>query len=570
MGKFASRFSEALLGRPKRWAYLFATLLTGIIWFITISQLNLAREMHMQSTEKNLLSVTRALHAHATKTLELADQAVMVILNEYKRKGLDLELATLVQETALKKDIFNLFSVVDKFGSIVLSTQPFVRIDIADRSHFKTHSTVDTGRLEIGEPVVGRVTGKVSINISRRINGEDDGFAGVVVVSMDPFYFTDVYGSLGLSDESVISLIREDGLVLVRRTDGQQAVSVDISETDILERVKSGEGPILDSSSPVDHVHRLWAYQQLDNLPLYVSVGVSIDQEIKPYLELRSQVYLLAALLTIIIYGFAYSIGRFVEKLNKSRRTAVDANQAKSEFLSNVSHELRSPLNGILGYAELLELKETDKEKISFIRYIHQSGEHLLSLVNSLLSLNRIEKGQIETSMTQEPIRDLIQEVLDAHAHSAKEKGLALSQFIDVSVPQTILCDRVKLLQILHNLIQNAVKFTSRGSVHVDARARGNTLEIIVADTGCGISEAHQKVVFDRFFQARADTPVADGLGIGLSIAQQMAYLLKGKITVESRLGVGSTFTLRLPLDASMQSGPANNGQSQTESLGVD
>ena len=551
MGQFALRFSGAFVSRPKLWAYLLATLLTGIIWVITLSQLNLAREMHMQSTEKNLLSVTRALHAHATKTLELADQAVLVILNEYKRKGLEMDLSTLVSETGLAKDIFNLFSVVDEYGSIVLSTRPFESIEIADRAHFKTHALYDTGRLEIDEPVIGRVTGKVSINISRRINDEEGGFAGVVVVSMDPFYFTDVYGSLGLSDESVISLIREDGLVLVRRSDGQQTVSLDISETDIISRVRSGEGPVVDSWSPVDHVHRLWAYQKLDNLPLYVSVGISIDQEIKPYLELRSQVYLLATLLTIIIYGFAYSIGRFVDKLNNSRRSAVDANQAKSEFLSNVSHELRSPLNGILGYAELLELKETDKEKISFIRYIHQSGAHLLSLVNSLLSLNRIEKGQVETHLTPEPIRALIQEVLDAHTHSAKAKGLAMTCFIEPAVPEIVRCDRVKLLQILHNLVQNAVKFTPQGSIRLEARKVDNWLEISVADTGCGISDEHQKVVFERFFQARADTPVADGLGIGLSIAQQMAHLMDGKITVASRLGIGSEFTLRLPLDSS-------------------
>lgn len=538
-----------LLPRIRFWAYVFATLLTIGLWTITLYQLHLVRLMHVQSTERNLLTVNRVLHAHATRTIQLADLAANVIKREFKQQGMGLDLNRLIQEKVLTEDSFNLFTIVGPDAHVALSTRPFERVNLADREHIKAHVNQDTGQLFVGKPVIGRVSGKASLQLTRRINQDDGSFGGVVVVSMDPFYFTDVYGSLGLNTNSVISLVRKDGLVLVRRTDKEQSIGVDVSDSPVFKKIISSDEPVFESWSPIDGVDRVWAFQELDNLPVFVAVGLDLDQELRPFYEMRTQIYLLASLLTVIIFGFTYAFLRFVGILNESRQSAISANRAKTEFLSNVSHELRTPLNGILGYTELLQVRETDPEKASFLNHIYQSGAHLLSLVSSLLALNRIEKGEIDLALKQEKLRPILQEVLDAHRQNANAKGLSLTLRIEPSTPDQVICDRVKLLQILHNLTQNAIKFTTKGYVHIVARTSGSRLEIAIEDTGCGISAEHQKTVFDRFFQSQGkEATEVEGFGIGLAIVKQLANLMQGDVSVQSTLGQGSIFTVRIPL----------------------
>ncbi len=565
--------SKVRFSQTKLIAYLFATVLTIGLWTITLYQLHLARDMHLQMTERNLVSVTRSLHAHATRTIQLADQAAVLIIREYRREGSSLDINQLIREKALTEDIFTLFTVVDENADVAISSRPFERVNLSDREHIKVHFNGDSNKLFAGRPVVGRVSGKASIQFTRRINAPNGGFGGVVVVSMDPYYFTDVYGSLGLSPQSVISLARDDGLLLVRRTDAGQSIGVDVPDSPVFQRIssdKTGAG-VFESHSPLDDVTRLWSYQKLDNMPLFVAVGVNLDQELKPYYEMRDQVYLLATLISLIIYGFAFAIGQFFEKLRDSQQAAINANKAKTEFLSNVSHELRTPINGILGYAELLEIKESDPEKAAFSRYIQESGTHLLSLVNSLLALNRIEKGELNLTLKRENLQAILREVVNAHQQSADNKGIFLRYHTDADVPGHLVCDRVKMLQILHNLVHNAIKFTNSGGVEIHVRIQkpillgtgpavqpgiqkapethARKLEIIIKDTGCGIPPEHLSTVFDRFFQTGARPAIdAEGSGLGLGIVRQLIRLMQGDVAVKSVPGEGSTFTIWLPL----------------------
>ncbi|AWB32819.1 sensor histidine kinase [Orrella marina] len=537
--------------RARTLAYLLATALTVGLWTITLYQLHLARDMHMQMTQRNLVSVTRSLHAHATRTIQLADQAAIYIKREFQRQAMALDLNQMVQDKALTEDIFTLFTVVDANADVALSTRSFERVNLSDREHIKVHLDQDSEQLYIGKPVVGRVSGKASIQFTRRINTDEGTFGGVVVVSMDPYYFTDVYGSLSLNEQSVISLTRTDGLILVRRTGSDQAIGVDVSDSVVFQTMmKNGlsEG-IFEASSEIDKVNRIWSYQMLDRMPLVVAVGVDLGEELAPFHEMQSQIYVLATLLSLVIYGFAFVVGRFVDKIHESRQEAVQANSAKSEFLSNVSHELRTPINGILGYAELLEIQETNPEKAGFLRNIQQSGSHLLSLVNSILALNRIEKGQMDLALKDEDLRRLLQEAIDSHQQSARAKGLSLTLEVAPDVPQKYTCDRVKLLQILHNLIHNAIKFTPKGSVTVLAGTGPGELIIQVRDTGRGISEEHQSTVFDRFFQSSSSGhEQTEGFGLGLAIVRQLVQLMQGQISMVSRPGIGTTFTVNLPL----------------------
>lgn len=536
--------------RTRLMALLIASLLSVGLWVITAYQMHLARDTHLEMIERNLVSVVRSLHAHAIRTIQLADQAAVFIKREFSRDGLELDLNQLIEGRALTEDLFTLFTVVDAQANVALSTRPFEKVNLADREHIKVHFDKDTGKLFVGRPVVGRVSGVASIQFTRRINAPDGSFGGVVVVSMDPFYFTNMYGSLGLGPKSIISLLRDDGIMLVRRTDSDQSIGIDVSNGPVFKKIinSGSDFGVFQATSQLDDTERLFAFQRLDDFPLTVAVGVNLDEELAPFYETRSHIYLLVTLLTISIYGFAFAVARFIGKVHDSRLAAIQASRSKSEFLSNVSHELRTPINGILGYAELLELQEKDPEKSSFLRSIQQSGTHLLSLVNTLLALNRIEKGQLELDLKPESLDGVLDEAIATHSQNARTKGLSLTLHKESSLPKTFVCDRVRLLQILHNLLHNAIKFSSHGQISVHAGMQDGLVEIRVRDTGPGIEPSNLSSVFERFYKGDSDSVGAqDGFGLGLAIVKQLTELMHGSISVSSKPGQGSTFTVRLP-----------------------
>ena len=244
------------------------------------------------------------------------------------------------------------------------------------------------------------------------------------------------------------------------------------------------------------------------------------------------------------------------EQLEKATAAAEASNIAKSQFLANMSHEIRTPLNGVLGFADiLLEQDEelTREERLEFLTCIQTSGKHLLSVINDILDLSKIESEKIELEYLDYSPHALLGEVISLLRAKAQEKGLRLeSQWIG-PLPETIKTDPTRLRQLLVNLVGNAIKFTDQGEVtltaridQTDERAR---LVIDVKDTGTGIPEEKQETIFEAFQQAdNSITRQFGGTGLGLSISKQLAVAMGGDITVESTPGEGSTFTVTIDI----------------------
>jgi signal transduction histidine kinase len=213
-----------------------------------------------------------------------------------------------------------------------------------------------------------------------------------------------------------------------------------------------------------------------------------------------------------------------------------------------MSHELRTPLNGILGYAELLGCELECAEHRDFAGIIHASGTHLLALVNELLQLNKIEAGRERLLVATEDVRQLAGQAVNAHRTSASKKALELDLKVDANVPAAVACDRVKLVQVLHNLLHNAIKFTDAGRVRLTVARSGDWLVFTVADTGRGIPAGLYDRVFEKFFQVEAsDARISDGSGLGLALVRELVALMGGHITVESAAHAGTTFRFTLP-----------------------
>jgi len=235
--------------------------------------------------------------------------------------------------------------------------------------------------------------------------------------------------------------------------------------------------------------------------------------------------------------------------LRASEAKAQAANRAKSAFLSNMSHELRTPLNAILGYTQLMARRSgRSAEDHDQLGRIQTAGEHLLSLINDVLSLSKIESGGLDLRIASFQTTVLLEGVLDMQRIRAEAKGLALKLEVDPALPAYLEGDVAKLRQVLVNLVGNAVKFTREGRVTLRAGYAPGQATFTVEDTGPGISEEDQRQLFQAFFQAASQPLAAEGTGLGLHISRSLVNLMGGELRLESRLGEGSRFSFTLPM----------------------
>lgn len=246
----------------------------------------------------------------------------------------------------------------------------------------------------------------------------------------------------------------------------------------------------------------------------------------------------------------ADSVQDSFKRLDDAREKAEEASRQKSAFLATMSHELRTPLNGILGFAELLKYELNNSAHQEYATVIQQSGEHLLNLVNEILDLAKIEAGEMLFKRVPTPLAGLVSECAAGHQVTASAKGLGFDLTMAEGLPKQLVTDPVRLRQILNNLLSNAVKFTEQGKISLSVRPAGQEIAFVVSDTGAGIPPESLDLVFEKFKQLESFlTREHGGTGLGLSLVRQLAEHMGGRVTLESEVGVGSTFTVYLPLD---------------------
>ncbi|CAG0926804.1 partial two-component system, sensor histidine kinase ChiS, partial [Planctomycetaceae bacterium] len=244
----------------------------------------------------------------------------------------------------------------------------------------------------------------------------------------------------------------------------------------------------------------------------------------------------------------------------EAERQAVErmreVDRLKTQFLANMSHELRTPLNSIIGFSRVIlrgidgpisELQQTD------LTSIYNSGQHLLSLINNILDLSKIEAGKMELSIEPLDLRDIAKSVMSTAIALVKDKTVRLNQEVPDDLP-TVMADQTRVRQIMLNLVSNAAKFTEKGSITLRVKTYPKEVYISVTDTGIGVADDKLEHIFEEFTQADASTTRRyGGTGLGLAITKKFVEMHKGRIWVESQVGVGSTFTFTLPREQPME-----------------
>jgi len=287
-------------GIPAVTSAALSVILVAVCWVATVQRIDFERAEAIRDATGDLSKLTIAYEEHSLRTLRDVDQVLSIVKDEYERHERPIDLQRLVQAGRFDPSLFLFIGIVDRNGKLVLGSLPFGPVDVADREYFRVHARSDTGKMFIGQPLLGRVTGKWAIQISRRINGSDGSFEGIVYAAVDPSYFASFYRRIDLGPRGVVALVGLDGIVRVRQIGEETTFGQDMRDTVLFSELPKNAGTFL-STGKADGVPRLYSYRVLDEYPIVVALGMERSEVLRLSAERRHLYYIAAVVLTIFI-----------------------------------------------------------------------------------------------------------------------------------------------------------------------------------------------------------------------------------------------------------------------------
>ena len=550
------RISQALVGVRGIWlgcGIVLAVVWGGLFWVVEHDAVQRARQQESQVTLQ-----AKGFAEYVALHLLLVDRVIINARDDYQKTGAFPSGAQVAPELGASAPILLEMGIADQTGSLVAGTvRTFQGKDISDRAYFRALAADPSDRLYLGQAAVaGRLTGKVGLPVARPVLSANGEFRGVIAANIDPLVLRRYFDASDALERGGLVVIAgsDDGIVRVRFsknsvTSGESLLSSpawkpNASEVSRTKRMAS----IFDGRERLIGIHQLGLY------PLGVAVAVPTERPgtwPMPTCSSHSQ-WLWRSRVALIM--LARSRARLeveqqenIKHLAASRQKEQEANQMKSRFLASVSHELRTPLNSILGFSELIRDEASGPDTSKFAGLIHNSGRHLHTLVNTLLDLAKIEAGKMEVNLEDVDLCELLVTVTDTHRVASEKKGLALS--LTMSPPGIIVVhtDRTKLVQVLNNVLHNAIKFTDSGRIDVTSFSMGDGVLIRVVDSGRGMADKDMARVFQRFNTVGHEPEHQKGSGLGLALSKSLMNLLGGTITLQSQSGSGTQVDIFLP-----------------------
>jgi signal transduction histidine kinase/CheY-like chemotaxis protein/HPt (histidine-containing phosphotransfer) domain-containing protein len=557
-------------------------LLIAALWFalgaLTIWDAN----AEMRSARAGAAALGDALGAHTVRVMREAEQVAALVAWQVQNDGVSIPLAYYVSSGLIKLDVFVQVAVIDSQGYLRASTVPgFKPINLSDRPHFRVHLNNPSTALMIGRPVVGRASGKASLQLTQRISSLDGRFLGVVVVSVDPSYFTELYNGLRIGTDGVVAVVgTNDYIIRALRSGRDEAVGATLPPGDPLRRALAhSPSGNLRTASFIDSRDTIISYRTLKDYPLAVVVGYSTDEYLAAW---RTRCFLLlaaAVLLTILIVAaerrtktllsnLAAAHEREIGKtalLEQARSDAEAGSRAKSAFLATMSHEIRTPMNGVVGMSEVLTRSELSADQKEMVCTIRDCASALLKIIDDILDFSKIEAGKLQIDRVPTSIEDVVDGLSTSLATVADARGVALRTYVSPKLPASAMFDDTRLREILYNLVGNAIKFSAgRNGIQGQVALRAALIEgaspqvrFDVIDNGIGMTAETLTKLFQPFSQAEASTTRRfGGTGLGLAICRRLVSLMGGEMSVHSEPGRGSTFTVTLPLQLAQGDAP--------------
>lgn len=516
----------------------------------------IARSQRSNLHEAELLTATRAqvFAEYSESTIKRLNELLLDLRSYWT--GDWKTFAELVQRRQENiADIAFQVAVIDKDGWLAFSNlaKPGNRTDLGEREHFRVHKDApDADRLFISKPLKGKVSGKWSIQFTRPIIHEGE-FNGVLVISVSPELFSSFGDKLQLGAEHSVTVIRDGGEIMARHPVEEKAYGLVIKDRPFLQANAPKSGNYR-ATSATDNVERLFGFHKLPAYGLNFLVGESLASVLQPYETYRATVIGIGAFISLFAGTLFLGLIRSLKVLEQTRaelenakERAELANQAKTAFLSNISHEMRTPLHQVLGFSQLVEIEPLSEKQKEWVSKLNASAGNLNDLINRILKLTEIEVKHLQLEAAALDIPALLDEILMSQRALAKAKGLQLNSTVS-GVPAPLLGDKEQLRSALSYYIDNAIKFTQSGSIDVsiepiEESRDGVTLRFAVRDTGIGIAPEALPRLFSIFEQVdNSSTRKFGGTGIGLAMVKKLAQLMGGDAGCESAVGQGSTF----------------------------
>lgn len=575
----------------RRWAALSPTArlaVTTTFWWLAILWLLFAVAMAViavnviRDAERTVHNAGRMAAGFVAQTMKSGENVLSSMQQMLVANGIadpasyEAFVSTEAMHRTLRDSVSNM-KEIDKAAFISVDGRvlnfsfkyPVPPIKVSDRDYFLEQMAPGAPDTSVGSVVLDRGTGKWTFYLSRVVHGPAGQPIGMTIVGLRADFLREYLESAALNPFTAIVLARQDGTILTGIGLPQDALGKRYDLVAPGAEVVAGKwfrGPppvptTFDVGSYVQGVSRI-AHPRLE---LTVLMGCDAfwptiwrRWAVLALIGLVTTGYVAATLrnrLRLIARSEEQAIAES-ERLARERDAAEAANAAKSQFITNMSHELRTPLNGILGMLGLARSKPLDQEVRLFVETAERSADHLLAIVNDLLDLSMLEAGRCDIVERPFSPRELVESAVSIIGPQARERGNALTYEVAPGVPARALGDESRLRQVLLNLLNNAVKFTEGGKVHVDLRITGHAqdtqrLVCEVSDNGPGIAHDVQARLFEMFVQA--DSSIRrrfGGTGLGLAISRRLVTLMGGEIDVQSSPGKGATFTFSVPLRA--------------------
>lgn len=550
-----------------------AALLSAAIFASAFVRIHGDRELAFSNEASKNSNLVQAHAERAFSELQLLDLMLLTLRNDHAMQSTPADLNIWLAALNLSRDSINNVALIGAQGAAISSTAIADANNYADREYFKTHAADSTDRLLIGKPVLGRVSGKWIVPMTRRINQPGGSFGGVVFMAVNPKFFAKDYKSAVLGPQASIALIGLDGTTRVRRNSGKISYGGDVSASQLFSEIPKAPVGQYVGIAASDGVRRTISYRVLEDYPLAVVVASSID-DVSASLAFRERTYLVAAsLASLLLMAMAVMLTRHQarRRRDKASSAALEAQVREAQKLAavgtlagGIAHDFNNILATILGNTALArsDVGTNPDAALESLEEIQKAASRARDLVQQILSFSRrspTEKKPIELMSVVEESARLLRATLP---------GRLKLRVNCAAGGVMVLADQTQILQVLINLATNAMQAMREGpgcinmvldtltldAVPVSARSQLQGLhashpehvaQLVVSDDGPGMDAATLERIFEPFFTTK---PPGEGTGLGLSVVHGIVQAHGGAIVVQSALGKGTTFTIYLPV----------------------
>ncbi|MDQ2103214.1 sensor histidine kinase [Azospirillum isscasi] len=531
-----------------RWCvFALAAVAVTVVWGAYAQVVRSVLEAQTREAVAKAEVMVRAFAKSTHRAVHEVDITLRSLALEFGESGLP-GIRRFLDQTLYDPTLIHHFTVLDADGTVLFRSEgPGVPANQRDETAFAFHQGTGRDLMHIGTPFPGATNGGPLLRLSRRLTGPDGGFAGVVIANIDPDVLGEFYQQANLGPQGVATLIGLDKVIRARgaRHDAE-AVGLTIPHSRLWEELRRSLVGVYWQESKTDGVLRAFAYRMVENYPLVAAIGVAEEDIEASMADLRRTLFLLAAILTasiLLVSLFLLVQHRTAERL----RAALTLNR---NFLARVSHELRTPLNAIIGFSEVIRDQmlgpQAGGRYADYARDIHDSGRHLLGLINDIMDLSRLQAGTLPLRPENLDVAPVVEWAFRMVAPQADAKRIRLDLNVEPG-SHSVSADERALKQMLLNLLTNAVTFTpdaGRILVTVSGGAEGGC-RVRVVDNGIGMTpeQLHQATVPFGQPEVHVAQP-GQGCGLGLSIVKSLMEAHGGRLHIDSRPGEGSQFTL--------------------------